>query len=96
MKFTWNTKKAERVLAGHKINFAKISDVFEDSFSLDLIDDKHSTNAELRFIIVGKTVEYGLIHLVYTMPTGNEIHFITARKADKWHIKQYEENIRRT
>ncbi len=72
MKFTWNNEKAKKVLSEHKISFDKISDVFEDSTSLDLIDEKHSTPDELRFIIVGKTAEYGLIHLVYTMPTDDE------------------------
>ncbi len=41
MNFTWNPEKAVKVLAEHRINFAKIIDIFEDSFSLDLIDDKH-------------------------------------------------------
>ena len=96
MKFTWDTKKAERVLAEHKIDFAKISDVFEDDLSLDVIDDKHSTPNETRFIIVGKTAKYGLIHLVYTMPDDDEIHFVTARHAENWYVKQYEENVRRS
>ncbi|MBA2494156.1 MAG: BrnT family toxin [Acidobacteria bacterium] len=96
MNFTWNPEKAVKVLAEHRINFAKIIDIFEDSFSLDLIDDKHSNPTELRFIIVGRTVEYGLVYLVYIMPTDDEIHFVTARKAEKWYVKQYEENLRRT
>ncbi len=96
MKFTWNPQKAEKVKIEHKIDFEKIKDVFEDSFSLDLIDELHSTSDEERFIIVGKTAYYGLIHLVYTMKSDDEIHFITARKAEKWYVKKYEESIRRT
>lgn len=96
MKFTWDDDKARKVRDEHKIDFNKIKDVFEDNFSLDLIDEKHSTTDEERFIIVGKTSFYGLIHLVYTMPTDDEIHFVTVRKAEKWYVKQYEENLRRT
>jgi len=96
MKFTWDIKKARKVFSERRISFDKISDVFEDSFSLDLIDEKHSTPDEDRFIIVGKTAEYGLIHLVYTMPSDAEIHFVTARRAGKWFINQYEKNLRRT
>jgi uncharacterized DUF497 family protein len=72
----------------------KIKDVFEDAFSLDLIDETHSTSDEERFIIVGKTAYYGLIHLVYTVKNDDEIHFITARKDEKWYVKKYEESIR--
>ena len=95
MKFTWDSNKAQRVKNYHKIDFEKIKDVFEDTLSLDLIDKSHSTSDEERFIIVGKTAFYGLIHLIYTMPSEDEIRFITARKAEKWYVKKYEENIRR-
>ena len=83
-------------MAEHNINFAKITDIFEDSFSLDLIDEEHSTSGEIRFIIVGMTAQYGLVHLVYTMPDNDEIHFVTARLAGKFYVKQYEKNVRRT
>lgn len=95
MKFTGDSNKAEKVKKDHKVDFEKIKDVFEDTFSLDLIDRSHSTPDEERFIIIGKTAFYGLIHLVYTMPSEDEIRFITARKAEKWYVKKYEKNIRR-
>ena len=69
MDFTWDPKKAKRVFADHGVDFARITDIFEDSLSLDLIDKKHSSPDENRFIIVGVTAKYGLIHLVYTMPS---------------------------
>ena len=96
MKFTWDPKKASKVLAEHRVKFEKITDIFADTLSLDLIDKKHSSPGDIRFIIVGITAEYGLVHLIYTMPRDDEIHFITARKADRWHANQYEENVRRT
>jgi uncharacterized DUF497 family protein len=96
MKFTWDSIKVEKVKKDHKIDFEKIKDVFEDTFSIDLIDESHSTRDEERYIIIGKITLYGLINLVYTMPNDNEIRFITARKAEKWQVKKYEENLRRT
>ena len=96
MNFTWNEDKARKVKDEHRVGFDKLFDIFEDDFSLDLIDKKHSTPDETRFIIVGVTAEYGLVHLVYTMPSDEEIHFITARKAEKFYVKQYEAHIRRT
>ena len=95
MKYTWDPKKKLRVEKDHSIDFNKISDVFEDAFSLDYEDDTHSTKNENRIIVVGKTAEYGLIHLVYTIPDDEQIHFITARRAEKWLVKRYEENLRR-
>ncbi|MGH9949022.1 MAG: BrnT family toxin [Pyrinomonadaceae bacterium] len=94
MKFSWDPKKANRVAPYHNIDFAIITDIFEDALSLDLIDKKHSLPGETRFIIIGVTAAYGLVHLVYAMPSDDETHFVTARKADKWDLKQYEENVR--
>ncbi len=93
MNFTWDEKKFDKVLSEHKIDFNKIFDIFEDDYSLDLIDKKHSSHDETRFIIVGLTAFYGLVYLVYTMPSDDEIRFITARKAEKFYVSQYEENI---
>jgi uncharacterized DUF497 family protein len=95
MKFTWDTNKAEKVKVNHKVEFEKIQDIFEDDFSLDYEDDEHSTYGECRIVIVGKTAEYGLVHLVYTIIGDENIRFITARRAEKWLVKRYEENIRR-
>jgi uncharacterized protein len=92
MKFTWDTKKAGRVLAEHKIDFGKIKDVFDDPFAVEYIDEIHSTDDEVRFAIIGLTVEYGLIHLVFTEVSENHLHFITARKAENRIVKFYEQN----
>ncbi len=95
MNFTWDKNKAKKVKANHKVEFEKIQDIFEDDFSLDYEDDEHSTYAECRIVIIGKTAEYGLIHLVYTVIDDENIRFITARRAEKWLVNRYEENIRR-
>ena len=71
-----------------------LSLLLDNQCSLDLIDKKYSTPDETRFIIVGMTDVYGLVYLVYTMSSENEICFITARKAEKFYVKQYEEIIR--
>jgi len=95
MNFTWDEKKKLQVEKDHRIDFEKIAEVFEDDFSLDYGDESHSTEDEERLVVVGKTAEYGLIYLVYTTPSEEEIRFITARRAEKWLVKKYEENLRR-
>jgi uncharacterized protein len=95
MKFTWDKNKAKKVKVNHKIEFEKIQDIFEDNFSLDYEDEEHSTLDECRLVIVGKTAHYGLVHLVYTIVDDENLRFITARRAEKWLVKRYEENLRR-
>lgn len=96
MKFTRNGRKAQKVKDEHKIEFDKIKDVFDDLFAIEFIDEIHSTNEEVRFAIIDLTAKYGLIYLVFTEPIESELHFITARKAENWMVKSYEQNRRRS
>ncbi len=92
MKFTWDKNKAEKVKADHKVDFKRLYDIFDDSFAIEFIDDEHSTDDEIRFVIIGLTVEYGLIYLVFTEISETKLHFITARKAENWMVKKYDQN----
>ena len=94
MNFTWHEEKAEEVRQKHAIEFAKITDVFSDPFAVEFIDEKHSTDEEIRYAIIGATV-YGLVYLVFTEVSEDELHFITARLAENWMVKEYEENRKR-
>lgn len=40
MEFIWDETKREKVLAEHKIDFAKIEDIFDDSFAVFIEDFK--------------------------------------------------------
>ena len=93
MEYAWDEHKRQKVKDEHKVDFDKLTDVFDDVFSLDYVDEEHSTGDEERIVIVGKTVEYGLILLVYAVQNENRIHFITARRAEKWLVQRYEENL---
>lgn len=94
MNFTWDDEKSEKVKKDHAIEFVKITNIFEDSFAIEFIDEEHSTENETRYAIIGLTI-YGLVYLVFTEPNKNELHFITARLAEKWMVKEYEENRKR-
>lgn len=94
MEYSWNEKKAEEVKADHAIEFAKITDIFEDPFAVEFIDEIHSTKDEIRYAIIGITV-YGLVYLVFTEPNEDDLHFITARLAENWMVKEYEKNRKR-
>jgi uncharacterized DUF497 family protein len=92
--FSWDETKRERVISEHKIDFAKITDIFEDAFSIDFIDDEHSSKTEQRFAKIGITAEYGLVFLVYVTVDPGTVHFITARRAESFMVKEYEKRKR--
>lgn len=63
-------------------------------FALYLENFEHSTEIETRFNIIGKTANYGFIFAAYAY-SENEIHFITARRAERWMVKEYEKKRKR-
>ncbi len=93
--FGWRKSKREKVIREHGVDFAEIEDVFEDAFSIDFIDYAHSTEAEIRYGVIGKTARYGLIELIYTVTEDETIHFITARRAENWMVREYEKRRKR-
>ena len=95
MEFTWDETKREKVLTEHKVDFANIQDVFEDSYAVYIEDFEHSTDDERRFNVIGQSVNYGLVFVIFTYDGSADIHFITARKAENWMVKEYEENRKR-
>lgn len=95
MEFTWDETKREKVIAEHKVDFAKIEDVFDDIFAVYIEDFAHSTDEEIRFNVIGQSISYGLVFIVFTYRGDEEIRFITARKAENWMVNEYEENRKR-
>jgi len=91
MKISWDRAKREKVLVDHKVDFDKIKDIFEDFFAIEDIDETHSSAEEIRFTIIGLTREYGLVFLSFTETSETNLRFITARKAENWMTKIYDE-----
>ncbi len=86
--FVWDEKKRKNVLKDHNVDFALIDDIFDDPFAI-YNDDLGHSETELRYTVVGKTAQYGLIFLAFTYDE-EQIRFITARRAEKWMVKEYE------
>lgn len=95
MRYTWNIEKVVKVKGSHKVDFDKLKDIFDDPFAVEFVDETHSDDDEKRFAIIGLTAEYGLVYLVFTEVSETHLHFVTARKAENWMIKEYEQNRRR-
>jgi uncharacterized DUF497 family protein len=91
VRFSWDEEKAAEVEREHHVAFAQIIEIFSDPFAIEFEDVAHSVAEETRYAIIGLT-GYGLIYLVYTEPAPDELHFITARRAEPWMVYEYEEN----
>ena len=86
--FVWDEAKRQKVLEDHGVDFALITDIFDDPFGVYNDDLGHSEN-ELRYTVVGLTKQYGLTFLVFAYRKEN-IRFVTARRAENWMVKEYE------
>lgn len=56
MEYTWDESKAERVKSEHAIEFSKITNIFEDFYAIEFIDEAHSNENETRYAIIGLTI----------------------------------------
>ena len=91
--FDWDAKKAQINLKKHKITFENATDIFRDPLALSIYDELHS-NDEARWITMGTTKSGTIIVVVHTYNELNlkdiQIRIISARKATKNEIKQYQ------
>ncbi len=87
--FVWDESKKRKVIEEHKVDFALITDIFDDPYGIYREDLEHSED-EIRYSVTGLTAEYGLVFAVFTYTDNNEIRLITARRAEKWRVKEYE------
>ncbi len=89
----WDEKKRRQVIKNHGVDLGKIADIFEDAFAI-YEADREKLNSEERWLIIGKTSEYGLVVAIYTF-RGDDIRLITARRAEKWMARLYEKQENR-
>lgn len=87
--FIWDASKRLKVIEEHKVDFALLIDTFDDPFGIYQEDLEHSDD-ETRYSVIGLTAEYGLMFAIFTYTNDNEVRLITARRAEKWMVKQYE------
>ncbi len=91
--FDWDVNKAQTNLKKHKITFEKATEIFYDPLALSLYDDLHSEDED-RWITLGVTKSGTIIVVIHTYSELNsndvKIRIISARKATKNEIKQYQ------
>ena len=89
MLFEWDEDKAEYNLRKHRVPFDEAQTVFLDDLSVTVPDTEHS-QAEVRFRIVGISDQERILVVSFT-ERGERIRLISARKARRSEIKDYEE-----
>ena len=93
-QFDWDQKKAKVNKRKHNISFNRATSVFRDPYMISIFDDEHS-ESEDRWITLG-TDENGILLVIsHTFQKSSSAKFniriISARKATKIEISQYEE-----
>ena len=89
LTFEWDKRKAASNLRRHNVSFEEAATAFADDFSLTINDPAHSEEEE-RLVLIGTTAMFRIVIVVHT-ERGDNIRIISARRATKTEIKQYEQ-----
>jgi len=96
--FTWTEEKNQLNKKKHGFYLSEILDVFDDPYLIEWYDKGHSTIKEDRYICLGRLHDMVIFFVVFTEQEDN-IHLITARKAEpieeRLYYAHYERTIRR-
>jgi len=92
--FEWDPIKARENLKKHRISFDRAAEIVLDPLAVSIVDDEHSEHEE-RWVSPGKDRRGSVLALVHTFLEVSaeecRIRIISARKATRREIKQYEE-----
>jgi uncharacterized protein len=90
--FQWDPKKARVNLNKHGVSFREATLTFKDPMALTLFDEEHSIDEE-RWITLGLVAsgQYLLVMHTFEEYSGTaDVRIISARKAHKDEIREYE------
>lgn len=88
MKFEWDKNKAKINLEKHRVSFEEAETIFDDDFTVTIVDDEHSFE-EQRFITIGQSLAGRLLIVSHTFEE-ETIRLISARKPTKGERDSYE------
>jgi hypothetical protein len=93
--FEWNPFKARSNLRKHRISFDRAAEVVLDPLAVSIFDVEHGEDEE-RWVTIGKDKRGSVLILVHAFLEVSaqecRVRIISARRATKREIKQYEEN----
>lgn len=92
--FQWDFNKERINQNKHGVTFREATQVFQDPMALTLFDQEHSIDED-RWITLGVTLSGQYLVVVHTFDenvnSDVSIRMISARKATRYEIQQYEE-----
>ena len=87
--FIWDKEKYDINLQKHGIRFEEARTVFYDENMIYKMDVKHSVNEE-RYVIIGMSNNLRLLMVCHCIGYGTTIRIISARRANKSEMQEYE------
>ncbi len=90
LSFEWDERKSISNQKKHGVSFEEAVTVFSDELARLIPDPAHSVDEE-RFILMGLSAELRLLTVCHCERSSGLIRIISARKADKFERKQYED-----
>ena len=89
-KFIWDEEKHKINIDKHNVSFQEATSVFDDDNAVYFDDELHSETEE-RFKVIGFSERIRILMVCHCYRNGdNLIRIISARKANKKEIAQYE------
>ncbi|MCP4626923.1 MAG: BrnT family toxin [bacterium] len=89
IQFEWDRHKADINLKKHAISFETACEAFLDPFVQSI--DVEEVDEDLREAIIGMTISWKLLCVVYTIRNEEIFRIISARSVTKMERKKYEE-----
>jgi uncharacterized DUF497 family protein len=89
LEFEWDQRKDRKNRKAHGVAFEDAKAAFWDPLSLTISDPTHSIGEE-RFVLLGLSRQGRLLYVVHR-DLGDRIRIISARRATKKEMKDYEE-----
>jgi uncharacterized DUF497 family protein len=89
MHFEWDEAKAQQNAKKHRVPFEKAQEVFDDPRAVPFEDLEHSSHEQTRYVVIGMS-SIGLLFVSFAYG-GEVIRLISARRAEKWMVKVYED-----
>ena len=90
-RFTWDEKKNKANFKKHGVDFNDAVRAWYDPDRLDIFDEKHSSDEEIRWTFLG-TAAGIILFVVETEPDEETVCIISARKALKYEQEVYYAN----
>ena len=93
IRFEWDPRKARSNEGKHDVSFEEAQSVFFDEQAL-LLEDPVPSDEEERFILLGLSAFFRLLVVVHAVRDEDMIRIISARKATRSEMREYELRLR--